>query len=119
MALLNQSGKIVMLRVNELGDSYGGPPDNIIAEVIVRLDSQPLGAASGFQLRADANQPVRQGMLDLLRDAFNHGWRAHFDQEVPAGRTKGIITRVWVTKDAATTQAPTLAFKVVAPIVKA
>ncbi|MEO5845754.1 MAG: hypothetical protein ABIQ33_13030 [Caldimonas sp.] len=100
MALRNQSGKILMLRVNEVGDSFGRPPDNFIAEVIVQLDSHVQGAASGFQLRADANQPARQGMLDLLRDAFNQGWRVHFDHEVPAGKTKGTIIRVWVTKDA-------------------
>jgi len=102
MALLNMSGKIVMLRVNEVGDSFGKPPDNFIVEVIVQLDSHKAGAASGFQLRNDGNQPVRQGMLDLLRDAFNHGWRVHFDHEVPAGKTKGTIVRTWVTKDPAT-----------------
>lgn len=103
MALLNQSGKIVMLRVNEVGDSFGKPPDHIVAEVIVQLDSQVAsGGASGFQLRADAHQPARQGMLDLLRDAFNQGWRVHFDHDVPAGKTKGRITRVWITKDAPT-----------------
>ena len=100
MALLNLSGKIVMLRVNEVGDSFGRPPDNIVVEVVVQLDSHAAGAASGFQLRADSSQPARQGMLDLLRDAFNHGWRVHFDHEVPAGKTKGTIVRTWVTKDA-------------------
>jgi len=99
MALLNLSGKIVMLRVNEVGDSFGKPPDNFVVEVVVQLDSHAAGAASGFQLRADANQPARQGMLDLLRDAFNHGWRVHIDHEVPAGKTKGTIIRTWVTKD--------------------
>lgn len=101
MALLTQSGKIVMLRVNDVGDSFGKPPDNIIAEVIVQLDSQAAGAASGFQLRNDANQAAHQGMLDLLRDAFNHGWRVGFDHQLPAGKTKGTIIRVWLTKDPA------------------
>jgi hypothetical protein len=59
-----------------------------------------LTTSRSFKLRADANQPVREGMLDLLRDAFTHGWRVHFDHEVPAGKKKGTITRVWVTKDA-------------------
>lgn len=100
MSLINVSGKVVMLRVNQVGDSFGKPPDNIVAEVIVQLDSQKSqNGASGFQLRNDANQLVRQGMLDLLRDAFNNGWRAHFDHEVPNGLTKGTIVRVWVTKD--------------------
>ena len=101
MALLNLSGKIVMLRVNEVGDSFGKPPDNFIVEVVVQLDSHAAGAASGFQLRADGNQPARQGMLDLLRDAFNNGWRVHVDHDVPAGKTKGTIIRTWVTKDPA------------------
>jgi len=99
MALLNTSGKIKMLRVNEIGDRFGPAADFIQAEVIVQLDHQTGDTASGFKLRADANQPVRQGMLDLLRDAFNHGWRVHFDHEVPAGKAKGTIFRVWVTKD--------------------
>jgi hypothetical protein len=99
MALLNTSGKIKMLRVNEIGDRFGPAADFIEAEVIVQLDHQTGDTASGFKLRGDANQPVRQGMLDLLRDAFNHGWRVHFDHEVPAGKAKGTIIRVWVTKD--------------------
>lgn len=99
MALLNTSGKIKMLRVNEVGDRFGPAADFIEAEVIVQLDHQTGDTASGFKLRADANQPVRQGMLDLLRDAFNNGWRVHFDHQVPAGKAKGIIIRVWVTKD--------------------
>ncbi len=99
MALLNTSGKIKMLRVNEVGDRFGPAADFIQAEVIVQLDTHPAGAASGFKLRADANQPVRQGMLDLLRDAFNNGWRVHFDHEVSTGKRKGTIIRVWVTKD--------------------
>ena len=100
MALLNTSGKIKMLRVNEIGDRFGPAADFIQAEVIVQLDHQTGDTASGFKLRVDANQPVRQGMLDLLRDAFNNGWRVHFDHEVPAGKAKGTIIRVWVTKDA-------------------
>jgi len=99
MGLVNTSGKIKLLRVNEVGDRFGPAADAIQAEVIVQLDTQPADAASGFNLRVDANQPVREGMLDLLRDAFNHGWRVHFDHEVPSGKKKGRIVRVWVTKD--------------------
>ena len=43
--------------------------------------------AFGFQLRDDANGPARQGMLDLLRDAFNHGWIANIDFDIPRGNT--------------------------------
>ncbi len=109
MGLINTSGKIKLLRVNEVGDRFGPASDFIQAEVIVQLDGQAANAASGFKLRADANQPVREGMLDLLRDAFNHGWRVHFDHDVPAGKTKGTIVRVWVTKDAVLPQAASAA----------
>src|SRR5262245_27887391 len=99
MALLNLSGKITLLRVNDVGDTFGPANDNIHAEVIVHLDTHPSNGASGFQLRADDNQPARQGMLDLLRDAFNHGWRVHIDHVIDPPKTKGTITRVWITKD--------------------
>jgi hypothetical protein len=92
------SGQITVLRVNEVGDSVGKPGDAINAEVIVTLSSHPPGVFSGFQLRNDANQPVRQGMLDLLRDAFTNGWTANFDEEIPPGKTIGTIIRVWITK---------------------
>ena len=39
--------------------------------MIVKLDTYP-GKAFGFKLRDDADEPARRGMLDLLRDAFNH-----------------------------------------------
>jgi hypothetical protein len=93
------SGKIKLLRVNEIGDRFGPPSDFIQAEVIVQLEQMTGDTASGFQLRVDANQPVRQAMLDLLRDAFNFGWRVQFDHEVPAGKKKGIILRVSVMKE--------------------
>jgi hypothetical protein len=47
-------------------------------------------------------------MLDLLRDAFNHGWRVNFDHEIAAGKTKGTIIRVWLTKDAPVVVGPIL-----------
>ena len=62
----------------------------------------------GFQLRSDGNLPARQGMLELLRDAFNHGWTANIDHETPAGKHNGIIIRVWLTKPAGTTTHPVL-----------
>ncbi|WP_428423124.1 hypothetical protein [Methylibium sp.] len=99
MGLEQKSGKIVLLRVNEVGDVFGPANDNMQVEVVVQLDTHIAGAASGFKLRTDGSQPVRQGMLDLLRDAFNHGWRVGFDHQIDAGKTKGIIVRVWITKD--------------------
>ncbi len=99
MALITKTGKVAMLRVNEVGDRYGPPGDNMEVEVVVRLDTMPDREASGFKLRNDGSQPVRQGMLDLLRDGFNNGWRVSFDHEIANGKTKGLIKRVWLTKD--------------------
>jgi hypothetical protein len=99
MALLNAKGKATLLRVNQVGDKFGPATDNIQAEVILKLDSEPT-KAFGFELRTGVNQPVRQGMLDLLRDGFNQNWVINIDYEIAAGKTKGKITRVWLTKDA-------------------
>lgn len=65
-------GQITLLRVHDLGTGFGPPGDQLDGEVIVFLDSQP-EKAFGFQLRTGADQPVAEGMLDLLRDAFNAG----------------------------------------------
>jgi hypothetical protein len=63
---------VTFLRVNEPGSGFGGGSTNWFdADVIFMLDSRP-DKAFGFQLRADAAQPVRQGMLALLRDAVKH-----------------------------------------------
>ena len=99
---LNLSGPHSLLRVHELGTGYGPPNDFIDVEVVVQFAGHSADA-QGFQLRSDATLPARQGMLDLLRDAFNHGWIAHIDHETPAGKHNGIILRVWVTKPVSTT----------------
>lgn len=104
MALETKTGRIVMLRVNEVNDVYGPPGDSMKAEVVVRLDSMAANAASGFRLRTDSDQPAREGMLSLLRDALAHGWRVSFDHQIDAGKTKGAIIRVWITKDTAPTR---------------
>jgi hypothetical protein len=54
--------------------------------------------AFGFQLRNDNNRPARAGMLDLLRDAFNHNWTVAMDYEIDSGKKNGIVIRVWLTK---------------------
>lgn len=96
---LNTSGQISLLRVHDLGTAYGPPTDRIDVEVVIQFAGRPADAF-GFQLRDDANGPARQGMLDILRDAFNHGWTAHVDFEIAAGRHNGQIIRAWVTKPA-------------------
>ena len=49
------------------------------------------------------NGPARKGMLDLLRDAFNHAWIANIDFDIPAGKHNGTIIRTWITKPAGST----------------
>jgi hypothetical protein len=95
----NARGQLSLLRVHERGSGYGPDSDFIDVEVVVQFVGRPADAF-GFQLRSDENGPARQGMLDLLRDAFNHAWTANIDHETPAGKHNGIIVRVWLTKPA-------------------
>ncbi len=95
--LLNASGQISLLRVHDLGTGYGPPSDSIDVEVVVQFVGRPADAF-GFQLRSDNKNPARRGMLDLLRDAFNHAWTAHIDFNIDQGHHNGVIIRVWVTK---------------------
>ena len=95
--LVESIGRVTLLRVHDVGTAYGPPNDKIDVEVIVWLDSQP-GKAFGFQLRDDSNRPARQGMLDLLRDAFRNNWTVTIDYNIDPGKNNGVITRTWVTK---------------------
>jgi hypothetical protein len=95
--LLQGSGRIMMLRVHELGTGYGPWDDFLDAEVVIRLDSQPDNAL-GFQLRSDDFRPAREGMLNLLRDAFNHDWIVTVDYWIEPGLQNGQLMRVWLTK---------------------
>jgi hypothetical protein len=90
-----QTGTLKVLRVNEVGDSFGPPGDSISAEVVVSLDNVFF---YGFQLRQDGNQITHQAMVDLLRQAFENNWTITIDAIVPAGKHQGTITRVVVTK---------------------
>ena len=95
--LLQSSGKLALLRVHDVGTGYGPPGDQLDVEVIIKLDSQP-GKSFGFQLRNDNNRPARQGMLDILRDAFNHNWTVTINYHIDAGKNNGVIIRTWLTK---------------------
>ena len=97
MALLQSAGKLTFLRVHDVGTKFGPPTDQIDVEVVVQLNTT--GKKSyGFKLRDDANRFAHAGMLDLLRDAFNHGWTAVIDHETPTGKQNGVIIRVALTK---------------------
>ena len=97
MALLQASGKMTLLRVHQVGGSFGPPTDQIDVEVVFRLD-QTGTKSYGFQLRNDTNRAAHQGMLDLLRDGFNNNWTVTTDFEIEAGKQNGVSTRVWLTK---------------------
>ena len=95
MGIVASQGKVNQLRVIELGSKHGHPSDQIDVEVVTALDTEP-DREMGFQLRDDANRPVRQGMLALLIEAFNSGWttRIEYDIDLEAGKKRGIVIRV-------------------------
>lgn len=86
------TGRITLLRVHDVGTGYGPPEDFIDAEIIVTLDTQP-EKAFGLQLRDDADGPVAEGMLDVLRDCFNHDRPARIEF-LRSGCRNGEIVRV-------------------------
>ena len=96
-ALLNTRGRLTLLRVHDVGTRYGPPSDQIDVEVVIHLDTQP-GKAFGFKLRNDTNALAHQGMLDLLRDAFENNWVVSIDYHIDPGKKHGVIIRVWVSK---------------------
>ena len=98
--LLQAVGFVTFLRVNDLGQGFGGGQSNFIpVEVVFRLDSKP-DKAFGFQLRDDEWLPARRGMLALLRDAMIHRLEVTTDYSQPAGPPdqNGIAIRVWITR---------------------
>ncbi|KJS33065.1 MAG: hypothetical protein VR64_03915 [Desulfatitalea sp. BRH_c12] len=96
-ALLNSQGRLTMLRVHDVGTKYGPPTDQIDVEVVIQLDTKP-GMSFGFQLRNDAQALARQGMLDLLRDAYENQWVVNIDYLIDSGKKNGVIIRTWVKK---------------------
>ena len=86
-----------MLRVHDVGTKFGPPTDQIDAEVIFKLDTQP-SKAFGFKLRNDTNGAVHRGMLALLQSGFDHNWLVSTDVNVPNAKNNGISIRVWLSK---------------------
>jgi hypothetical protein len=99
MGILNTSGRLRLLRVHERGSKFGPPSDQIDVEVVLAFVGRP-NDFFGFQLRTDANAPVREGMLGLLRDGFNHGWIVNIDFDQKPNRRNSVLVRVWLTKPA-------------------
>lgn len=97
MARLAATGKLTFLRAHDVGTKFGPASDQIDVEVVMKVSSEP-NKAMGFQLRNDGNRAARQGMLDLLRDAFNHNWTVTIDYDIEPGRTNGVAMRVALRK---------------------
>jgi hypothetical protein len=95
MGLIQSSGKLTFLRVHDVGTAFGPPTDRIDVEVVMQIGTD---RSMGFQLRNDGNRPARQGMLDLLRDAFNHNWTVVVDFNLDDGKKNGVIIRVALRK---------------------
>lgn len=102
-ALQQTSGKISFIRINEVGSGYGPNNDRIDSEVIIKFVNNT-DMAFGFQLRNDNNSLVHQGMLDLLRDAFDKDYKVTIDFTARKGNDvrppdkNGEIIRLWITK---------------------
>jgi hypothetical protein len=97
MALLQSSGKLTLLRVHDVGTKFGPPADQIDVEAVFRLSTEP-NKAFGFKLRDDGQKIARQGMLDLLRDAFNHNWTVTADYDIDAGKQNGVAIRIMLSR---------------------
>jgi len=95
--LLESKGRITFLRVHDVGTGFGPPSDFLDVEVVIQLDSQP-GKSFGFQLRNDNNRPAREGMLELLRDAFANNFPVIIDYNVAPPKVNGVIIRTAVVK---------------------
>ncbi|WP_336365390.1 hypothetical protein [Halalkalicoccus salilacus] len=98
--LIQSKGEVTFLRVHDVGTGYGPGNDHIDVEVVMGLNSHP-ERRMGFQLRDDRHRAARQGMLDLLRDAYTHGHRVEVDYRIDLdeGKTNGEAIRVALTKD--------------------
>ena len=97
MALQGLSGNITFLRVHDVGTGFGPQTDFIDVEAVIKLNSDP-DKAFGFQLRNNDERVARQGMLDLLRDAFNNNFKVFIDFDIDPGKNNGVIIRVALTR---------------------
>ena len=85
------SGQVTFLRVHDIGTAFG--PDHLDIDAVIQLNHNA-ALSYGFQLRTDANQVARQGMLDLLRDAYANNWPVTIDYDIPPGKINGVLFRV-------------------------
>jgi hypothetical protein len=85
------SGRVTFLRVNDGG--FGPPTDFLDAEVIFMMDTQPQ-RAFGIKLE----NPAREGMLALLRDAFTNNFNVSIDYNQVLSRFNSLAFRVALVK---------------------
>lgn len=86
------AGVITLLRVHDEETGFGPPDDQLDADVIVMLDSEP-EKAFGFKLRTGDDLADAGGKLHALRDAFNYNRRIRIEFLRTGCRT-GQILRV-------------------------
>lgn len=91
--LKNSAGKLTFLRAHDVGTMWGPPGDQLDVEVVFMLDTVAQGAF-GFQLRSDANEPVREAMVGLLRDAFVNNLTVSVDFYIDPGKHNGRAFRI-------------------------
>ncbi len=96
------TGNIDFLRVHDVGTKFGGGIQEIDVEAVIMLNTVP-GRAFGFTLRNDDNRVAHQGMLDLLRDAFDHNFAITIDSRIEdadfnKGKRNGRIIRAALRK---------------------
>jgi hypothetical protein len=95
LQLRSATGKLAFLRVHNVGTGFGPPSDFIDVEVVIGI--KQVTGGFGFKLRNDTNGFAHQGMLDLLRDAFNADTAVNVEYQVDPGefgKVNGTIIRV-------------------------
>jgi|ERR1043165_3597739 hypothetical protein len=97
LQLTQGTGKLTLLRVQDVDQGFGPPNDRIDAEVIVAIDTSP-DSAFGFRLLPDGNRPVREGMLSLLRDAYAANSSITLEYLIDQGKKNGILKRAFLKR---------------------
>jgi photosystem II stability/assembly factor-like uncharacterized protein len=85
-------GQLTLLRVHDVGTKFGPRSDQLDVEVVVQVDTEP-GRSFGFQLRNDGDREANEGMLSLLREAFDLDQRIRIEF-IRTACSKGEIIRV-------------------------
>ena len=93
MARLQSRGKLTFLRVHDGGRGVWAAdrPDRWRGR---SQSGYPSRRGVGLRIRADSARPVRQGMLDLLRDAFSNDFTVVLDYNLDTGKSNGVVIRV-------------------------